>query len=499
MPTAVPPSSSSGKWRHPAGNGSAWSRLPRSVLPALGLAFTFSVVCSDQGPVSGVVDEPKEQATQGRTSGETRRLAGTMEAQRPAGSPTSPHFPHARFAVIDWRIHYQSEPLRTQEYDANAPRFDLVSGGNVNEWQSRNPKVEQAFYDLLWHLTEDRVKAAEAWLAANGYPVEDAFIHKHGTSKSPANRLMPIMWGTPHALLNPADPGLIAYMEQRTAKNTEPNANGYGNTTIHWDTQNSGQLKQLVPARTMEFGSHAEYMTALARLTAATARAARGGYVLPNIGTYQTEFDFAFADSARGARLEYVNNIYAETGYTSWPFIASLLDAGIRVQLEPRQKGPVKNEPRYDMNAGNYGSVKERVLLAEYANYLMVLEPTKMDLLYVDFHNFGTAKPEDRLDITWLKAFEVDIGQALASRYVLHSGRDGAGFPYDAYAREFENALVVYRPMQNWRRTTFGDVTAETIPLPEGHTWRMLWPDGTTGAPTTTLELRNGEAAIFMK
>lgn len=415
------------------------------------------------------------------------------------GSPTSPHFPHARFTINDWRIHYQSEPQRSWEYDIGAIRYDLVSGGDATEWQSRNPTLEHAYYDLLWHLTADRTKAAETWLAANGYPVENAFIHAQGTAKTPANRLTPIMWGTPHTIVNPADPGLIAYMEQRTAKNTAVNADGYGSTTIHWDTQNSGSIKQNVPATTMEFGSHAEYMAALAHLTAVTARAARGGYVLPNIGTYRTPADFAFADSANGARLEYVNNIYSEVGYTTWPFINSLLKAGVRIQLEPQRKGPLKNVPRYDMNPGNYASVKDRVLFAEYANYLMMLDPARLDLFYIDFYNWATASPDEPHDITWIKAFEVDIGQALAPRSVLASGTDGAGQPWQAFVREFGNAIVVYRPMQNWARTTFGDITAETITLPGGHNWHMLMSDASMLGPMTSIQLRNGEAAIFMK
>jgi hypothetical protein len=38
-----------------------------------------------------------------------------------------------------------------------------------------------------------------------------------------------------------------------------------------------------------------------------------------------------------------------------------------------------------------------------------------------------------------------------------------------------------------------------TISLPAGNTWRMLMPDGSVTGPMTSVQLRNAEAAIFLK
>jgi hypothetical protein len=93
----------------------------------------------------------------------------------------------------------------------------------------------------------------------------------------------------------------------------------------------------------------------------------------------------------------------------------------------------------------------------------------------------------------------VDIGLATGARSVLQRGTDGAGQPYAAYGREFENAFVIYRPMQNWALRDFGDKTVETIEVPGERDWRMLLADGSTKPVFSSVRLRHGEAVILMK
>jgi hypothetical protein len=254
-----------------------------------------------------------------------------------------------------------------------------------------------------------------------------------------------------------------------------------------------------IPATTVEYASKSLYLTGLHTFLAKSAMWMPSGRCMANTGNYITAEDAAQADSCGAVAMEFANNIYSESGVNIWGFVADRLAAGTLVMLIPQRQGTLKNTPRFNMNAGNYSTVAERVLLAEYANYLMLVDPAHMDLLAVDFYLTGNANPAYPHDITWLKAFEVNIGLAVGNRSVLKTGTDGAGQPYQAFQREFANALVVYRPMQNWARTDFGDATAETINLPAGNTWRMLMPDGSVTGPVTSVQLRNGEAAIFMK
>jgi hypothetical protein len=71
---------------------------------------------------------------------------------------------------------------------------------------------------------------------------------------------------------------------------------------------------------------------------------------------------------------------------------------------------------------------------------------------------------------------------------------EGAVFTDAIFAREFTKALVLVKP-----RSVGGydNATASPVKLPAAI--RPLRADGTLGEPVTTLTLRDGEAAIFVK
>jgi uncharacterized repeat protein (TIGR01451 family) len=118
----------------------------------------------------------------------------------------------------------------------------------------------------------------------------------------------------------------------------------------------------------------------------------------------------------------------------------------------------------------------------------------------------------------WSRSLEVDIGTptdtvpagatAVApwGLWVLAEGAD-PGHPdypditkcrYKVYAREYTNGLVLLKPKSGTDpgRSTFADNTATTHDL--GGWYQPVLDDGTLGEPTTSVTLRNGEAAIFV-
>jgi len=416
-------------------------------------------------------------------------------------SVNSPHWPHARFAAFDYRIHYLTEPQRSREYNEVAGRYDLVVGGNVDEWKARNPTVQQFVYDLIVGERQQDVAGMESWLAARGYPVEETYIHVAGTSKTPTNRVSYHQWTDDYWLLDPADPGQIAWREHVTKQATAVRPSGFRFDGLFFDVLGGGlNGPQGHPnGPTLEYASKADYLTDFHTMLGRHRAWTPSGITLANTGNYTTSEEVAQTDAAGGALMEFANDIYNEGAYRMWGYVRTRIAAGTPIVLVPQRPGVLKNTPRYNMNAGNYGTVAERVLLAEYANYLMLVDPARMDMLYVDFYLTGSTDPAKPHSTTWLKAYETDLGLAVDAPSVLKSGTDGGGQRYDAYAREFEHALVVYRPLENWAYTNFGDATAETIPLPAGQNWRMLRPDGSQVGPVTNVQLRNGEAAIFMK
>jgi hypothetical protein len=62
-----------------------------------------------------------------------------------------------------------------------------------------------------------------------------------------------------------------------------------------------------------------------------------------------------------------------------------------------------------------------------------------------------------------------------------------------------DRALVIARPQTGWGTQRYDNTSAINIPLPAGETWLPLHADGTLGAPVTTVELRNAEAAILIE
>ena len=70
---------------------------------------------------------------------------------------------------------------------------------------------------------------------------------------------------------------------------------------------------------------------------------------------------------------------------------------------------------------------------------------------------------------------------------------------YKVYERQYDNALVLYKPLSYFRGRagTSDDATATTHDL--GGTYRPLQADGTLGAAITRITLRNGEGAILVK
>lgn len=400
----------------------------------------------------------------------------------------SPHFPHARFAAIDYRIHYLSAALQAVEYPQAAGRYDVVVGGKASEWKPRNPTVRQYVYDLIVGDEQADVPVMNTWLTANGFTVEAAYLHVGG------QRVSYHQWTADYYGLNVGDPGYRAWRQHRTAQLL---AGGYDGVFFDVLGSGSGGIG-VIPQVTDEYPTRAAYTTALHELLALTASWSPSGRCLANTGNYLAAEDAAQADSCRGVVMEFANDVYGEIGYTMWGFVGARLAAGTQVMMVPQRQGYLKNTPRYDMNPGNYGTVAERLLLAEYANYLMLMDPQRADQLAIDFYLTGNTDPANPHAVTWLKAYERDLGAPLAARRVLTSGTDGAGQPYQAFAREFANALVIYRPMQNWARTKFGDATAVAISLPAG-TWRLLRADGSMGAALTSVNLRNGEAVILVR
>jgi hypothetical protein len=426
------------------------------------------------------------------------RTGGRVAREQQSGSGTSPHWRHMRTSTIDYRIvvgrYRLTARTAAQEWDWAASHFDKVIGGNAAEYKRRNPGILHFPYDTYWFTPVNSARAMEAWLTSNRYSVESAYLHRAGTAMLPANRITAKQFaGRDYWYYNPGDAGFRAWRKEQTARQIGRTNRVHRSDGLFFDTNSRSTVTKYVPARTLEFGSHAEYFTAFDSLLAAHREWVPAGYVMMNQSAYfNRPNEMELAGIAGGTMTEFVNGPYRDP---KWAEVDALVEAGVVIEYGTAIKANHKGNARYGVTPGNYGTIKERVLMWEYVSYLMVVDPEHMDRVYFEPYLGSWDAP---MSSVWLPAFERDIGLATGKRSSVLRGTDGAGQSYQVFQREFENALALIRPQGGKTEAggfDYGDASAVTVELPGG-TWRVLLADGALTGPVTRVDLRAGEAVI---
>jgi hypothetical protein len=135
--------------------------------------------------------------------------------------------------------------------------------------------------------------------------------------------------------------------------------------------------------------------------------------------------------------------------------------------------------------------------LATLAYYYLLGDPERTFLML-----YGGFEPNTSWTRHWVPAINFDVGapQGTWSEYAIGTDPANSALTYKVFARNYDNALVLYKP-QSYTSTVgtggLGDNTATTHNL--GGTYRPLQADGTLGAPVTSVSLRNGEGAILIR
>ncbi len=137
-----------------------------------------------------------------------------------------------------------------------------------------------------------------------------------------------------------------------------------------------------------------------------------------------------------------------------------------------------------------------RTQMATLAYYYTIADPDSTFLMF-----FGGAEPSSSWTRHWTEAVRYDIGQPLGDRRVFAEGADPSNtrLTYRVFARDFENALVLYKPLSYTRNQTgtIRDNTATTHQL-DG-TYRILRADGTLSGPVRQVTIRNGEGFVLVR
>lgn len=139
-----------------------------------------------------------------------------------------------------------------------------------------------------------------------------------------------------------------------------------------------------------------------------------------------------------------------------------------------------------------------RMQLSVLAYYYLLADP---DSTFLVFH--GGFEPAGSWTRHWSPAVTYNIGKPAGKWSQRATGPDPSNkdLSYRLYQREYEKALVLYKPLSHVRGNrapvSVGDDTATKHDL--GGAYRLLLAGGTLGEPLRTITLRNGEGAILIK
>lgn len=411
-----------------------------------------------------------------------------------APAPIALHRPWMVYAYTDFYFSHHPGDTATLALLASK-RVDRVMNGDPALWRKYNPGVRQTQYRLFWFAlttTNDTagtsgVGPLDAWLAAHGFPIESAFLHRAGSPPTQANR---ITWvahdGDSAAALNPADSGMRAYQASVFDMLMQQ---GYAG--IFYDVFGRGGLARAFSSAEGDSIWYRDHLIAALRAERAPYP---GSVIVVNTSNYEFPFDSACIVAAGASHLEETNNPLSGNLTQNWTWIDRMIAAGAR-SLEFVSSYTWTDKLPASLTGGNSSSPMAREKLAEYAAYLLVKDTAGVVAFAPD--NSWRDSPRDH----WLGSWDVDVGQPVGPRTVLANGTDSLGNPYTIWVRTFSSGAVVLLRTNHPTRlkpvSDFGDAAAVSVAIPSGVTRSV---DAMTGAAraVSQLTLRPGEGAILL-
>ncbi|AMV23619.1 hypothetical protein VT84_04355 [Gemmata sp. SH-PL17] len=180
------------------------------------------------------------------------------------------------------------------------------------------------------------------------------------------------------------------------------------------------------------------------------------------------------------------------------PMSANWSEVGDAVALINRRLGTTGN-PYLVIDSSPEGGSRfdSRTQVATLAYYYLVGDPDRTFLMF-----YGGDSPSTSWSGHWTPVVNVDVGAPVGTMKTFATGKDPANtdLTYRVLSREYENALVLYKPLsyaQGKGEGTTADNTATTHQL--NGTYRIVNSNGTLGQYVTSVTLRNGEGAILVK
>ncbi len=432
----------------------------------------------------------------GKTYTGTASYTVTGDGGQPAPpgnySPTTPHWTHIRTRVTDYYYNW-TPALR----DTAAGRFDLVLGGNRNEWMSRNPSVKTVPYRVHWSVPQQGSEWDQLvnWFAANpSCDFESAFLHQPGTSKTAENRISATIWQAARWLYNPADECWRQYARHRIAQTL---ASGWSG--VFYDEYARNVWVTARALNSLEHPTADSYYNALEAALKAEKAAFPNALIMVNTAEYIDAVHARLIEAAGAVHWELFNDLLHGVMEERWDFAEARLEKGVLAEFMGRRNWRGWLPP--DVSPGNYrdGSLDGfhqgmyRQKMGELASYYLI-RPVDPATFYFETNN---ANWDVSPTAHWLRAQEVDVGTPTQRRQRILNTVGADGQQVVVWARHYTQAYILARTTTDWTGEGYSDASAHPIPLPSP--MRLLQHDGTLGPVITQISLRKGEGAVLFK
>lgn len=431
--------------------------------------------------------------------GAETRTHGTGRLVTP--QPESPHFDFIRRTFTDFCYCWDGgEASRAWA----ASRYDLSMSGNFAQWRQLNPTITTLRYALLISTLDDAnndkpsitgkfLDDMRRWYARHRqYDMERAFLHAVGDGPADsASRLHPHIWSTNRFVGNPTDPGWRAYSIDRL-RWVAKDDNVAGVFLDEIDRQSaSGAYRK---SREFAGADSTVWQNALVSLMAEIRSAIAPKMLQINAAGYSgRDWEKQLGVAAGSVHLETMNRATQELP-SVWNLVDWYLEHDVYVDLVGLETWTDLLRPsqlkRYP--GGDYAAPVFRGKMVQLASYYMVV-PSDPQRLGLQIENVRGFTP----DSAGLRAYEYDVGHPRGERRIIMDERDPLHQHARVFRRDFDNAVVLIRPVAYWSDTVMTDPTRVKVAIPDGGPWSRLEPDGTT-EPVSEIWLRNSDAVILV-
>lgn len=421
--------------------------------------------------------------------------------------------------ILTYKANFRYPPQQklAEEQKWWGRHYDVMVGNPAIKAIAPNSRILSYEIDLTVFQSDKYPHYGElvSWAKENNVNIEECFLHfsedtvigtpqgditiKGGEAKTQANRVQTFVWSSKRWVVNPSSASYRAFYAKKLSQKLRAGKDGYPYDGSFIDEHGAGfvDIKIKSGGGVLEYGGKkpadflVSYNKDVVSFLAGLKNSMGSKTVIINTAESVHENALQRAMAADGALMELIITAN-RPGYAivkSWEFAEQLSSMGKMVVMNTGHNLGIPQ--KYD--PGAFASVRDRAEIFSLAYYYLVKDKKNRNVYFQI--GGGWDKPFSE---QWIKAQEIDIGQSISPRRVFATGKDRNGSPYSVYLREFEHAIVVMRPKDNWNYEKYDSSTGVELKLPKGN-YRQLHGDGSLTAVADSIAIRNSEALILIK